>query len=172
MQGPRMFTVKEHLQETPSIMTIRFKEGLDALPGQFVMVWVPGVDEFPMSVSYCGRHFGITYQIVGDGTKALAAKKVGEKVGVRGPYGNGFAVDGKRLLLVAGGSGMASMAPLVEHAVGKRASVDLVLGARTSKEILFERRCTRKGAKVHVSTDDGSKGFEGLATDLAREILA
>lgn len=172
MSGLRMFTIKEHLQETPSIMTIRFKESLDALPGQFVMVWVPGVDEFPMSASYCGRHFGITYKIIGGGTKALTMKRVGEKIGIRGPYGNSFTVNSKRLLFVAGGAGAAPIGLLAEYAVGKKASVDLVLGARTSKEILFERRCANAGAKVHVSTDDGTKGFKGLATVLAREVLA
>lgn len=152
--------------------TIRFKETLIATPGQFVMVWVPGVDEFPMSVSYTGDRCGITYQIVGDGTKALALKKPGDKIGMRGPYGKGFSIAGKRLLFVAGGAGMAPLAPLVETASAKGATVDIVLGARTRQELLFESRAAVAGARMHVSTDDGSIGFKGLATELAQIVVS
>lgn len=165
-----MLKIKEHVQETTQTKTIRFYDWLEAVPGQFVMVWVPGVDEFPMSVSYSGNWFGITYQIVGEGTKALAEKKPGERIGIRGPYGRGFSISGRRLLLVAGGLGIAPLAPLVDQAADRGCSIDLVLGARTNKELLFERRASRAGAKVHVSTDDGSKGFRGIASDLAQNI--
>ena len=164
-----MLKIKRHISETPSVKTIRFEGKLDATPGQFVMVWVPGVDEFPMSVSYPGVNFGITYQILGEGTKALGNKRIGEKIGIRGPYGNGFEVKGKSLLVVAGGLGMAPLAPVLELA--KKSSVDLVLGARTSAELLFEKRAKSAGAKVHVTTDDGSKGFKGFASALAMELL-
>ncbi len=167
-----MFTVLRHVDETPTIRSIIFKEGLAATPGQFVMVWVPGVDEFPMSVSYSTDGLGITYQVLGDGTKALASKAEGDRIGIRGPYGKGFAIHGKRLLVVAGGAGMAPLAPFVEEAVAHKASVDLVIGARTSSNILFESRGLKAGAKVHISTDDGSKGFKGLAVGLAESVLA
>jgi dihydroorotate dehydrogenase electron transfer subunit len=166
-----MFTIAEHRKETPNARTIIFEEKLAAVPGQFVMVWVPGVDEFPMSASYASRDFGITYQIVGDGTKALAGKDAGEKICIRGPYGKGFAIHGKRLLMIAGGVGMAPLAPFVEESIVHEAVVDLVLGAKTEDELLFERRAATAGAKVHVSTDDGSKGFKGLATESAASVL-
>ncbi len=135
------------------------------------MVWVPGVDEFPMSVSYPGKDIGITYQILGEGTKALSRMRAGDKIGVRGPYGNGFSVKGRRILVVGGGVGMAPIAPLIDVAVKKRTTVDLVLGARSSMDLIFEKRASRAGAKVHVSTDDGSKGFRGFASTLAAELL-
>ena len=167
-----MFTVSAQVDETPSIKTVRFNERLAATPGQFVMVWVPGVDEFPMSVSYTEDGLGVTYQILGDGTKALASKVKGDRVGIRGPYGKGFAIHGKQLLVVAGGAGMAPLAPFVEQSVAHGASVDLVLGARTSTDLLFESRATKAGARVRISTDDGSKGFKGLATELTESVLA
>jgi len=166
-----MLIIREHIDETPSIKTIRFTETLKARPGQFVMAWVPGVDEFPMSVSYAGRKFGMTYQVVGDGTKALARLRTGDIVGIRGPYGKGFEIKGRKILVVAGGTGMAALGPLIEDAKARKCSVDLVLGARTSKELLFETRATKAGASVHVSTDDGSKGFKGLASELAESVL-
>lgn len=166
-----MFTVAEHLDETPTIKTIRFKETLPAAPAQFVMVWVPGIDEFPMSASFTGHGFGITYQVLGEGTRALASKKVGDRIGIRGPYGNGFVPRGSRLLVVAGGAGMAALGPFVEEAAAKGAAVDVVIGARTADEILFEKRSMMAGGRVHISTDDGTKGLKGLATELASSLL-
>ena len=166
-----MFRIKQHKDETPSTKTIRFEGRIDAIPGQFVMVWVPGKDEFPMSVSYPGSDFGITYQIVGDGTEALARMSTGDMIGIRGPYGNGFCVKGRKLLVVAGGLGMAPVAPLLELAAKKKANVDLVLGARTNDELLFEKRAKAAGASVSVATDDGTKGFRGFASELAEELV-
>jgi dihydroorotate dehydrogenase electron transfer subunit len=172
LQSVRLLRIRDIVRETPNMRTIRFAETLDAIPGQFVMVWIPGIDEFPMSVSYSGPHFGITYQILGVGTKALAAMGIGEKVGIRGPYGRGFSLKGKKVLFVAGGAGMAPIAPLLDDAKKRRIAVDVVLGARTKEELLFEKRSKRAGAVVHISTDDGTKGFKGFATELAASMLA
>lgn len=170
-QGLRMLKVAEHTSESPTVKTMRFQDSLDGTPGQFVMVWIPGVDEFPMSVSYFGDRFGITYQIVGDGTRALAKVPQGGTVGIRGPYGRGFAVTEGKVMVVAGGMGIAPTAPLVEEAVKKGVSVDLALGAKTSSELVFERRCVEAGANVELSTDDGSKGHRGFVTSLAEMLL-
>lgn len=172
MAGPRMLRIRENRDETPSIRTVGFDSALGAVPGQFVMVWVPGTDEFPMSVSYPGRRFGITYQVLGEGTKALASMTPGDLVGIRGPYGNGFALTGRRLLLVAGGAGMAPLAPMVELAARAKRNIDLIIGARTKAEILFERRAAKAGADIHISTDDGSRGFKGFASKLAEQMLS
>jgi dihydroorotate dehydrogenase electron transfer subunit len=166
-----MMRIVEHRDETPSTKTMVFDEGMRATSGQFVMVWVPGVDEFPMSVSYSGERLGITYQVIGEGTRALAARKVGDRIGVRGPYGKGFAIRGKRLLVVGGGLGMAPLGLFVEEAAEHGAKLDIVLGARTSGELLFEERCARTGSKVHISTDDGTRGLKGFATELAATTL-
>ncbi|OGS42900.1 MAG: dihydroorotate dehydrogenase electron transfer subunit [Euryarchaeota archaeon RBG_16_62_10] len=167
-----MLRIRDNRDETPSIRTVRFGSRLDAVPGQFVMVWVPGIDEFPMSISYTGTRFGITYQVLGDGTRALASVGPGDYLGIRGPYGRGFELTGKRLLLVAGGAGMAPLAPMVKMAVGAGKKVDLVIGARTRAEILFDRRASRAGARVFISTDDGSRGFKGIASELAEDLLS
>lgn len=169
--GLRMLRTAEQVDESRSTRTIRFEGEMDAQPGQFAMIWVPGVDEFPMSLSYMGRRFGVTYQVVGEGTRALSRTPEGGLVGMRGPFGRGFSVKGERLLVVAGGVGIAPTAPLVEVALRGGAAVDLVLGARTEAELVFERRCAEAGAEVHVSTDDGTKGRKGFATDLASELV-
>lgn len=171
-RGLRMLTVHSTREAAAGTRTVLFKEKFHSRPGQFVMVWVPGIDEMPMSVSYTLPRLGITFKVVGDGTRALAEKKPGDKLGIRGPYGNGFSMIGSRILGVAGGTGMASLAPLLELATTKKVSVELVLGAKTRKELLFEERMADVSIKVHVSTDDGSKGYKGFATDLAQQVLS
>jgi len=166
-----MLPIASQVEDGLAVKTIRFEDSLSASPGQFVMVWVPGVDEFPMSVSYTGKRFGFTYQILGEGTKALASKKPGDLIGVRGPYGRGFSVAGKNLMVVAGGLGMAPIAPFVELAVEHKSSVEIVIGAKSATKLLFEKRAGAAGAKVHIATDDGSKGFKGFASDLAASLL-
>ncbi len=166
-----MLKISEQRSETPSTKTVRFEESMVAVAGQFIMVWVPGVDEYPMSISYHGDRYGFTYQIIGEGTAALGKKSPGETLGIRGPYGKGFAIHGKKLLLVGGGTGMAPLGPFVEDAIEHGAKVTVVCGARTKAELLFEDRSRDAGAEVFVSTDDGSKGRKGFASDLARSIL-
>ena len=91
--------ITETIQETPSVMTFRFDREFPSEAGQFVMVWVPGVDEVPMALSSPNS---ITVQKVGDATAALFALDPGRRIGIRGPYGNGFPTTG-RTLAVAGG---------------------------------------------------------------------
>ncbi len=169
--GIRAFAITEQVDETPTIRTVRLDGSMHAQPGQFVMVWVPGKDEFPMSISYPGERFGITYKVVGEGTRHLSIMKPGERIGIRGPYGKGYSIEGRNILIVAGGTGMAALAPMVEQAVASGASVDVVLGARTQSELLLRKRCERSGATLHITTDDGSDGSKGFTTDKARVLL-
>lgn len=169
--GLEVVRVVEHYDENGSCKTIRFDRNLDARPGQFVMMWIPGVDELPMSVSHIGERFGVTYKIVGNGTERLAALAVDDLMAVRGPYGNGFSVEKGRELVVAGGTGMACLAPLVEACTLAGNTVDLVLGARTKEELLMASRGESAGAEVHIVTDDGSEGAKGLATDAMEGLI-
>ncbi len=79
------------------------------------MVWLPGVDEIPMSLSTIGDPSSISIRVVGDATRALSQLKKGDKIGIRGPFGNGYTVKGKHPFLVGGGSGIASLTPLAEE---------------------------------------------------------
>lgn len=152
-------------QETPTVRTFTFSRDIGFHPGQFVMVWVPGVDEIPMALS---SGSSITVQKVGDATEALFRMKQGDRVGIRGPYGNGFPIAG-RILGITGGVGAAPLRPLV--ATGK---VDRVLlGARTKEELLFFEEFGKR-ARVFTATDDGSDGICGPVTALmpASELLS
>jgi len=172
MNIPKITKILEVKNEAKDIKTITFNypEGVD--PGQFFMIWIPGVDEIPMSVSYIDKDVkGITFRKVGDATSALYKVKKEDRIGIRGPYGNGFELQGNHILFVGGGTGVATLAPAVKYVVKNKSSATVIIGAKTKNELFFEDRLKKCGVTILISTDDGSKGFKGSATDLAQDIL-
>jgi dihydroorotate dehydrogenase electron transfer subunit len=162
--------VEDRVEEGTGLTTLRFPFPEKARPGQFVMVWVPGVDEIPMSLSYVGCQAGITVKEVGEATRALSALKKGDILGVRGPYGNGWKFCEGRVLCVGGGVGMAPIMTAVEGSADA-SRVDVAIGARSSGEIIFETRAKRYSNDVRVTTDDGSYGLKGTVVALADRMM-
>jgi len=161
-------TIIETVQESPSTRTFLFDTAFDsASAGQFVMIWIRGVDEIPMTLSYKNA---ITVQEVGDATSRLFELGKGDSVGIRGPFGTGFTLPEKdeRILLVAGGVGAAPLAPLAEYAARAGSDVTTILGARNADELIFADRFSAAGV-LHITTDDGSAGRAGFVTDLLEE---
>jgi dihydroorotate dehydrogenase electron transfer subunit len=147
--------------ETPSIKTFVFDKPFESAPGQFVMVWVPGVDEVPMALSSA---CSITVQNAGDATGALFALSAGDRIGIRGPFGNGFT-KGEKVLAIAGGVGAAPLLPLARA----DCVMTMLLGARTENELLFLDQldeCT----DVLIATDDGTLGQKGFVTGLMDDL--
>jgi len=138
-----------------------------AEPGQFVMVWIPGIDEIPMSLSHIGKIQGITVKKIGRATKSLYSMNIKDKIGVRGPYGKGFVKKGKKALFVAGGIGIASLLPLIKSYKGEKY---VILAARNKNMLIFEKEI-KNFAELYISTDDGSLGFKGFATDLMKKLI-
>lgn len=115
-------------------------------PGTFNMVSVFGVGEAPISISSgadekdCFEH---TIRAVGNLTNFLTTLKVGDTVGIRGPYGYGWPVEemkGKNVLVVAGGIGLAPLRPVLKHIINRRAEygkLEILYGARNPQEMLF-----------------------------------
>lgn len=161
-------TITEIIKETPTIKTFKLdvSDWLRGKPGQYVMVWVRGVDEVPMTLSYDDA---ITVQKVGEATEALFGLKEGDSVGIRGPYGNGWEIVGDDILLISGGVGSAPLAPLGEKAARIGANVTTLAGYRTKSEVHFEARFHKAG-DVTIATDDGSYGHKGFVTDLLKSI--
>ena len=163
-------------QMTSEIVTLYFRdeECSRAIPGQYAMIWIPGVDEIPMSLSTIkpGSESSITVRLVGEATKALYNMKVEEKIGVRGPFGNGYEIKGVSPLLVAGGTGVASLTPLAEAFVERGIVPIMVLGAKTEADLIFRERLELLlGDNLVLATDDGSCGFEGFGSECATRLL-
>lgn len=162
---PVMLEVSDVIKEGENQKSFFFKHHLDCKPGQFVMVWLPGVDEKPMAVSYLSRNeFAFTSQAIGTFTKALENIKKGDKLGIRGPYGNSFSIK-ENACIVAGGVGMASVSTLID--VLKNPIV--IYGARTKEHLIYLKRYKNKN--MIITTDDGSFGRKGFTTDILEEML-
>jgi len=163
--------IKEIIKETKNIKTFRLDLDLAALPGQYVMLWVPGYDEKPLSISYPGEDVGLTILKKGPTTTRLHEMKVGDVVGVRGPFGRALKISGERVIAVGGGVGMAPLAPLVEKAISKGAEATVIVGAVTKRELLFVDRVEKAGAKVIITTDDGTCGLKCYTTHALEDEL-
>lgn len=127
----QVFEVEAKIVENSHTKTLRFNGGLEgAMPGQFVMVWLPGVGEKPFSIA-AAAPLALTISDVGPVSHALNEIGVGEKVWIRGPFGQGYRLIGKRHLLVGGGYGAAPLAFLAEEALKQGHQVGVCLGAKT-----------------------------------------
>jgi len=131
--------------------TLAFRDGAvrDAYrfaPGQFNMVTVFGIGEAPISMSSdptCQETFDHTVRAVGSVTKALSRLKVGDIVGLRGPFGSNWPVreaEGKDILIVSGGIGLAPLRPFIMEVFANRqkyGKLEIFYGARTPSDMLF-----------------------------------
>ena len=166
--------VSEIIEENQSFKTYVFKHSLNARPGQFVMVWLPDVDEVPMSVGWqTDKEFRIGISKVGECTTAIHNQiKAGDRLGIRGPFGSSFDLkDCKKIILVGGGCGTPPMLFLAQKAVEKGIEVTALIGARTENLLIYEENFRKLECKVMISTDDGSKGCKGFCTDPLEEML-
>lgn len=164
---PAKITAVENASENGK-KTLRFDRSFENMsPGNFCMVWIRDVDEIPLGCSY---ENGVTFQVVGEATEALARLSEGDGVGIRGPLGRPFTLPekGEKILIIAGGIGAAPLAPLAEAAKAAGASVTTILGARSAADIVFEQRFAACG-DVLLTTDDGSKGRKGFVTHVLAE---
>ncbi len=174
----RIVDVLEVVRENPNVKTFIFRDRLcgRAVPGQFVMVWVPGVDEVPMSLSGIGSDgvCSISVGLVGEATEAIHKLRKGDCLGIRGPFGKGFSFKKGKVMIVGGGTGLAPLAALTDKLVKTNADVTFLFGAKTKDELLFYDRIGKvpsREVRAVAATEDGSYGFQGLITDVAEEML-
>ncbi len=141
-------------------------------PGQFVMVWNPGVDEIPVSIADI-RDELIELAIAdrGDCTHDLHQKQAGDLIGLRGPYGRGFRINGSRICMVGGGYGTAPLLFAAKRACKNGKFVTVIAGARSESELLYVDAFRDAGCDVRVATEDGSVGFKGTVTGLLSATL-
>jgi dihydroorotate dehydrogenase electron transfer subunit len=173
---PVAYTIAEVRVETPTIRTFVLEGSVEAEPGQFVMAWLPRLDEKPFSLSGVSP-IALTVDRVGPFTAAMHAQAPGDRLWLRGPYGRGFALPDRSntgcspLLLISGGCGVAPLRYLAQVARKGGHAVHAVLGARTAAGLLLEDQFAALGCTVHLATDDGSAGARGTGLDLAASLM-
>ena len=130
----------------------------------------------PMSV-YAAREDRIEflYKVTGAGTRSLAALRPGDTLNAVGPLGHGFTLDPawRRVLVLARGVGLATMAPLVPLVGARVTALSAVLSARTPEDLMREEFVQGSGIAVHAVFDsDGSSAPERVEILLRRLIEA
>ncbi len=170
---PRAFRISQHVPENPRTFSVVLEGAggpIEAEPGQFAMLWLPGVDEKPFSIAGVNPLM-LTISRVGPFSQAIGDLPVGETVWVRGPFGRGYSLAAARTLLVGGGYGAAPLHFLAGVLVSRGVGVQVALGARASDDLLFVRRFAALGIPCHLATEDGSRGARGRVTDVVGPLL-
>lgn len=174
MHVPKVVEIKRIIEETKTIKTFIFEFDVENInPGQFMMVW-NFEDEKPMSISLIDKvngEMGISIKKVGPFTEAVHSLQVGDKLGLRGPYGRSFEMIGSKILAVGGGVGMAPISAFVDKARSRGISVDVITAATTKDELLFMDKLKSADMTIYACTDDGSFGFCGFATEFMEKII-
>lgn len=168
MEIPEVLEIKSVVNENKDVKTFFFDKKIKSEPGQFLMVWIPRLDEKPFAVSF-ENPLGITVEKVGPFTEKFFMMKKGNKIGVRGPYGNGFKLKGKKICLVSGGCGIIPLALLTEES--KKVKITAIIGANTKDDLFFVERLKKHCSRVMIMTDDGSSGMKGFPTDMLKDLL-
>jgi len=175
----KIVTIEKVIDETPTVRTLVFSDDImsNVLPGQFAMVWIPGINELPMSVmiSQESGKAAFTVRKHGPASTGLFNISSGQQIGIRGPYGNSFDLKEGKLLLVGGGTGLVPMMRLLTF-VKPTDDVTVLMGAKSKDEVFFEDLSNtlleNNTHKVLVSTDDGSYGEKGFVTDLVEKLVS
>ncbi|SHJ05856.1 dihydroorotate dehydrogenase electron transfer subunit [Pseudobutyrivibrio xylanivorans] len=142
-----------------------------AVPGQFISIFSnDGSKLLPRPISICeiNKDYGtlrVVYRVVGAGTEEFSQLKMGDKVEVMGPLGNGFPLEGRNAIVVGGGIGVPPMLELAKQLPGK---VTAVMGYRNNDLFLTEE-FEKAVANLYIATDDGSVGVRGTVVDAMRE---
>jgi NAD(P)H-flavin reductase len=162
--------------ETQDTWTLTVGEVPDAVlagaPGQFLMLDLPGFSAVPISVSrYRPDGIQLTIRAAGPSTRQITALRPGSVIGLRGPLGRGWPLDvadGRDVMVVAGGIGLAPLRPLIEAVLGAReriGEVRIEIGARTPGDLLFAEDIAAWRARgdvlVEVTVDRAGPGWEG-----------
>jgi anaerobic sulfite reductase subunit B len=164
--------------------TYRLAIDLDVDNGQFVEVSIPKVGECPISVSDFGEgYIDLTIRHVGKVTNQIAHLEVGDKLGIRGPYGNGFPIEeyrGKDLVIAAGGTGLAPVKSIINYFYRNPKEVNsltLLLGFKNPANILFADEIAKWERADHINViltvDEGDEdwtGNVGLVTDIVDRV--
>ena len=177
----RIVRIEEIVSETPTVKTLVFKDDLSytAKPGQFLMIWIPRIEEIPMSVMINSKegYAAVTIRKSGIGSTALFERKKGDLIGLRGPYGNEFIIreNYKKILIIGGGTGLVPLLRLASYVSKKKLKITTVLGARTKKKVFFEKMAKKLtehvDSSVKICTDDGSYGLKGTTVNVMSNLV-
>lgn len=166
-----LYTVEENRKIAQNTFLMRLSGDTSTItsPGQFVNIKLEGFYlRRPISVCDANKDdFTIIYKVVGRGTKAMSELALGAELDILTGLGNGYSLEeaGSSPLLIGGGAGVPPMYLLAKELIKKGKNVTVIMGFNAKEEIFFLDEFKKLGAKVLVTTADGSFGIKGFVTD-------
>jgi sulfhydrogenase subunit gamma (sulfur reductase) len=190
---PYLATLKTAIQLTPDIKLLSveleapdIRGNFDYKPGQFALLSAFGEGEAPFGiVSLPQQKDGLEFAVrrIGTVTRALQELEPGDTLGVRGPFGNYFPLEdyeGKNIIIIGGGIGMAPLRPVINKILERRNNYEELLiinGARTPQDLVFQPEfptwMQAPRTKVELTVDRGDEHWEGrvaLVPDVVKEL--
>jgi anaerobic sulfite reductase subunit B len=167
---PFISEILEVIEHTEIEYTFRMEFKGDVKPGQFFEVSLPKYGEAPISVSGIGENYvDLTIRRVGKVTDEIFKNYVGDKLFLRGPYGNGFDIEnykGKEVIVVAGGTGLSPVKGIVDYFSNNKEDCNgftLISGFKSPKDILFKEdiKTWEKNMNLILTVDGAEEGYEG-----------
>lgn len=162
--------ILEVIEHTAIEYTFRMSYKGDVKPGQFFEVSLPKFGEAPISVSGIGENYvDLTIRKVGKVTNEIFKNYVGDKLFLRGPYGNGFDIENykdKEFIVVAGGTGLSPVRGIVEY-FSKNPSdskgFTLITGFKSPEDVLFKNdmQVWKDTMNLILTVDTAKEGYEG-----------
>ncbi|MFH1785381.1 MAG: dihydroorotate dehydrogenase electron transfer subunit [Candidatus Micrarchaeota archaeon] len=155
--------IKKIIDENYRVRTIEIDCKLPtAMPGQFIMIWIPGIGERPMSI---GNNNPLTISVanVGKFSGELTKLKAGDTISYRGPFGRPFDIpeNAEQILVVGGGYGVVPMYFLAKTAKEAKIEPYAIVGGKTEGDIVYHKYLFAVCKEVFITTDDGTKGRKG-----------
>jgi len=190
---PYLATLNTATQLTPDIKLLSveledpdIRDNFDYKPGQFALLSAFGEGEAPFGiVSLPQQKDGLEFAVrrIGTVTRALQELEPGDTLGVRGPFGNYFPLEdyeGKNIIIIGGGIGMAPLRPVINRILERRNNYgDLLIinGARTPQDLVFQSEFSTWAetprTRVELTVDRGDEQWEGrvaLVPDVVKEL--
>lgn len=175
---PKSLKIVDIKIENATTKTFILDGKLQAQPGQFVMAWLPGYEDKPFSLAGADP-ISLTIADVGPLSHALHQLQVGDSIWVRGPLGQKYTLPAKaageqqpHALLIGGGYGVAPLLFLAKQAQELGYQVSMIIGAKREADLLLVNDFKDIGARLWLTTEDGSAGLRGLVTDAMSSVLA
>ena len=169
------FEIVSNVLLSPNVyrMTLRGDTSAITAPGQFVNIKLEGL-YLRRPISVCdvnGDLLTIIYKVVGKGTEAMSQMQSG-KLDLLTGLGNGYdlLLSGDKPVLLGGGVGVPPMYLLCKRLLAQGKQVTVILGFNTKEEVFYEEEFRALGAKVTVTTVDGSYGMKGFVTDALKDV--
>lgn len=170
------YTIRENIPLTKDVFKMILEGDTSRItaPGQFINIKLTGKYlRRPISICDWDEHqITIVYKVVGEGSEQLSQMKTGQQFDVLVGLGNGYDLNksGDRPVLIGGGVGVPPLYGLARCLCSQGKIVTVILGFNTASEVFYKAEFEALGAKVYVTTVDGSMGTKGFATKYLEEL--